>query len=166
MLGRVNGVKKTFLLRFFAIFFSLAFVSLATLSFFVFKIPDLWFFSFCICLGLYEIIKSTFFKLDSAFYLGNLLFFIGLSGFIFLFTKTSIFSSVFILSSFTFASLLTFLCCGQRFHLIIAFSTTFIGFYSYLLIKNLITPVIFIAFIVAFLLLLLIGTIIEIKRRL
>lgn len=165
MYGRILGVKKTLFLRAFAILAVLCFIALCLLSVYVFKIPDLWFYGFCLCLGSFEIVKSMLFKLDSSFYLGTLVTGIGAVGFIFWFTHMPQLAPFYILLAFVTSSLLTALFCGQRFHLIIAFSLSFVGLYAYLLTKSLITPPIFIAFVVAFLVLFILEIILSIKRR-
>lgn len=165
MNGRLFGIKKSTLLKLFALVFFVMFVVFAFLAFYVFKIPDLWFYSFCLFLGLFQILKSKFFKYDSSFYLGTLLTGIGIAGFVFLFTKTVEFALFYILSAFILASVLTFVFCGQRFHLIIAYSINFVGLFGFLLTKNLITIPIFIAFVVPFLVLLIVELIFSIKRR-
>ena len=165
MYGRILGIKKTLFLRGFAVFATLCFVALCLLSVYVFKIPDLWFYGFCLCLGSFEILKSMLFKLDSSFYLGTLVEGIGVVGFIFCFLHTPHLAPFYILLAFISASLLTSLFCGQRFHLIIAFSLSFVGLYAYLLTKSFITPPIFIAFVTAFLVLFILEILLSIKRR-
>ncbi|MDE6583179.1 MAG: hypothetical protein K2K31_00820, partial [Clostridia bacterium] len=59
------------------------------------------------------------FRLDSAFYFGILLILIGISGYLYVFTPTRHYASVYILSSFALTSVLTFCITKQRFHLII-----------------------------------------------
>lgn len=165
MSGRIFGIKKSFLLKVFAILAICSFIALTVLSVLVFKIPELWFYSFCLCFGIFEVVKSFFFKLDSSFYLGNLAFYIGIFGYIFIFTNQTKYAPIFILSAFIISSLLMFLIYKQRFHLILFFSLIFVTVYSYLLINSLITTPIFIAFVVTFLVLLVVTIIIELKRR-
>ncbi len=165
MQGRVLGIKKTYLLRATALICFVAFVALCVLSATIFKKADLWFYSFCLCLGTFELVKSMLFKLDSSFYLGTLLFGIGAVGYIFLFTNTRIYAPFYICLAFIVASVLTAVFCGQRFHLIIAYSIFFVALYALMLIKNFITTPIFIAFIVPFLVLFILGVILGIKRR-
>lgn len=164
MRGRVFGIKKTWFLRGIALFNLLLFVALACVSFLCLKIPNLWFFSLCACIGLYELSKSILFRFDSALYFGALLTNIGANGFVFYLLHQESFAVVFVGISFATASLVTFVLCHQKFHLILAYSISFLTIYSFLLIKNLITPVIFIAFIGAFLIQFIVSIIINIKK--
>lgn len=165
MIGRLFRIKKSIILRWLAVLFSLIFATLVYLSISVFQKPELWFFSFCLCLGLFEIAKSFMFNLDSAFYFGILMTFLGIAGYVFIFTDTAYYVSVFILSAISLASLFTYSVTNQKFHLIIAFSLFFVDIYTFLYLKNLITLPIFIAFIVGFLLLLIVAIILSFFRR-
>lgn len=165
MTGRIFRIKKSTIMKAFALLFFLCFLGFIFLSYFVFKKPDLWFYSFCLFLGLFQILKSKLFKYDSSFYLGTLLNGIGISGFVYIFTNTIDFAVFYILLSFVLASVLTYIFCGQRFHLIIAYSLSFAGLYGFLFTKNLITLPVFIAFLTPFLVLLIVEVIFSIKRR-
>lgn len=165
MQGRWLKIKKTWLLRAVACLLFLIFVGLVFMTAYVFKIADLWFFSFCICIGLLELVESIMFHFDSAFYFGSLLSLIGTSGFVFLFLSLQKFAIFFIAIAFALASAFTAVVYKQQFHLIIAFSIIFPTIYGYLFVKNLITLPIFIAFSVAFLLLLILGIITHLKGR-
>ena len=164
MRGRIFGIKKSIMLWTCAITLFFAFVGATTASTILLKIPDLWFYNFCICLGLFETIKSTFFNLDSSLYFGSLLQSIGSVGYVFWTTNTNLFAPAYILLAFSVASFVTFVFCGQRFQLIISFSLFFVTTYTFLFIKTLITWPIFIAFVGGFLLLLILELIIYIKR--
>jgi len=165
MRSRIFGIKKSILLWISAITLFLLFVASTTLTLYFLKIPDLWFYNFCFCIGIYQTIKSKFFNLDSSFYLGCNLANISAAGFIFWLTDTISFAPAYILLSFALASLLTLCVSGQKFHLVIFFSLIFVTLYTYLLIKKLITLPIFIAFTIGFLVLLILELIIFIKRR-
>lgn len=165
MTGRFLGIKKSIILRWLAVLFILLFAVLVYCSISVFEKPEIWFFSFCLCLGLFEIAKSFMFNLDSAFYFGILLTFLGVAGYVFTFTNTQHYVSVFILSTFALASLFTYSVTEQRFHLIIAFSLFFVAIYCFLYLKSLITLPIFIAFVTTFLLLLIVAIISSFFRR-
>lgn len=154
MKGRVFGIKKSLLLKITAIFLFLCFAVATFFAFYSLKIPDLWFYNFCISLGLFQIVKGFFFKLDSALYIGFLLLFIGLAGYLFWFTETRNYAPFFISLAFILASIFTFIFTGQNFHLIFAYSLIFVTIFALLLIKNFITLPIFIAFISLFLVLL------------
>ncbi len=165
MKGRFAGIKKTYLLRGAASFAFVLFVVGTILSVSLFKIPSLWFFSFCVAIGYFELAKGMLFKLDSSFYLGTLTFLIGVSGFAFLTTNTVDYSPFYISAAFIISSIAAFVVCKQRFHLIFAYSTFFVALFGILLKKSLIILPIFIAFVGAFLLLLLLEIIINFKRR-
>ena len=165
MKGRLFGIKKTYLLRASVIFSIIYFFISTTLFFINFQIFDLWFYNFCISLSIFELTKGFLFKLDSSCYFGFLLLFLGLSGYIYWLTNTIEFSLFYILLSFIFASIITYLKTGQKFHLIFSFSIIFVTIYAFLLKKNFITWSIFIAFVGLFLLLLILEIIIFIKRR-
>ena len=165
MKGRIFGIKKSFFLWVSAIILFLLFLTLDIVLALFLKIPVLWFYSFCLCLGIYELIKSILFRLDSAVYSGSLLSLIGTSGFVFWLTNTSHFALVYILVAFSLSSFITFILCKQTFHLILSYSLFFVSAYSYILIKSLISLPIFIAFICSFLVLLFMEIIFYIKRR-
>ncbi len=154
--GKFLGIKKTYILRTIAIACFLGFLSFVFISIFLFKSPTLWFYAFCVFVGLFELLKAFLFKFDSSVYLGTLLLCIGISGFIFTYTNTEPYSAFYIAISFILASIFTFIFCGQRFHLIIAFSIFFVSIYAILYVINLINLPILIAFLVPFLLLLIV----------
>lgn len=152
--GRFFGIKKTTLLKIFAMLAFFAFVAYIFLCIFWLKDPMIWFFGFCIFLGGFEIIKSFLFRFDSSLYFGSLLSSIGVLGFVFISTGTSSYAGYYIALAFILASLVTYVFSGQKFHLIVAFSTFFVSLYSLLLTKNLITTSNFVAIVVPFLVLL------------
>ncbi len=153
MRGRINGIKKTHILHALFVAFLFLFIAFVVLNIFLLPYPTLWFYAYTFLLGILEISKSRLFKLDSGFYLGSLLFFVGISGFIFTFTKTNEFWYLYILSDFFLASFFTFLITGQFFHLIFDFSLFFLIILTTLFTFSFITLPIFIAFLVAFLVL-------------
>lgn len=165
MNGRIFGIKKTLIQRITNICLCLCFAILLMLSLFVIKKYDLWFFSFCLCVGISQIVKSFFFSIDSSLYLGSLLIFIGVSGFCFNLLNTNVSPVFYICGSFVLASVATFIICKQKFHLIIAYSITFVTIFASLLVENLITTPIFIAFVVPFLVLLGVATFVTLKWR-
>ncbi len=157
-------MKKTWLLRGIALGNLLLFVGLTLMSFLHLNIPNLWFYSFCLCIGAYELSRGLLFKLDSAIYLGSLLTNIGANGFIFYLMDLRNYAIFFIAISFVLASLATFILCHQKFHLILAYSISFLSLYAYLLSKSLITTPIFIAFGCVFLVQLTVSIILNIKK--
>lgn len=164
MRGRVFLIKKTWFLRGIALFNLLVLIGLVCMSFLYLKIPNLWFYSFCLCIGGYELTKGFLFRFDSALYLGMLMTNIGTSGFVFYLLELRSFAGFFVALSFILASLLTFAFCHQKFHLILAYSISFFTLYAFLLTKSLITTPIFIAFATLFLVQLTVSIILNIKK--
>ena len=157
MRGRIGNIKKSKILNVTLISFLILFIAFIPINIIVLnEYKTLWFYAFSTLVGLYEIIKSRFFKLDSAFYFGAVIFLIGISGFIFTFTNTFEFLNVYLLSDFALASLLSFMVCGQKFHLIILYSLFFFLIFQILYKINLITYTISIAISMSFLLLLIV----------
>lgn len=165
MTGYFCGMKKTYILRFLFFLLLVFFVVMTTLSFTILSKPALFFYSFCLSIGLYQVAKGILFRLDSSFYLGSLLNFIGAFGFYFYLSNQTQFSAQYISSAFLFASMVTFLFFLQFFHLIVSYSIFFVNIFGWLLSKNLITLSIFIAFVVPFLVLLSVTIFLSIKWR-
>lgn len=164
MRGKIVGLKKTWLLRAIALLCIPLFVGLVCLCTLRLHLPNLWFYAFCICIGIYELSKGFFFRLDSSIYFGFLMTSIGTSGFCFYLLDLRNYAVMFIALSFALASLITYIFCHQKSHLILSYSISFVGLYGFLLIKNLITTPIFIAFVATFLLQLIVSIIINIKK--
>lgn len=155
MRGRIVGVKKTKILKFVLITYLLLFLTAILINILLIpNYPAFWFFAFSFLVGTYEVMKSRLFKLDSGFYLGSLVTLIGISGFIFLFTNTTEYICEYLLTDFMLASLLTFLICGQKFHLVIVYSLFFALVFTLLFTFSYISLPIFIAILVSYLLLL------------
>lgn len=165
MRGRINGIKKTYILRGLLVSLSLIFLIFLFLDIFILPKKTLWFYCFSFLLGIYEISKSRLFKLDSGFYLGNFLFFLGVSGFIFTLTKTANFWYLYLIFDFFLASFFTFIVCGQYFHLIFDYSLFFLLVFSTFYTFSIITLPIFIAFLVAFLVLFILIIVQNLLRR-
>ncbi len=127
MRGRVLGIKKTNILRcsFFIVW--LLIITETVLSIVLLKNNYLWFYGFCLLLGLHLLIKASLFRLDSSCYFGFLLFFIGLSGIFWNFLPISNYIGSMLIFSFFLASFMTFLFYRQRFQLFIAFILFFAG---------------------------------------
>ena len=155
MRGRILGVKKSKILGVMiivnlAIFITFIFFNAFLLS----EYKTLWFYAFSVLVGVYEITKSRFFKLDSAFYFGTATLLVGISGFVFTFTRTLEYLSLYLLADFALTSLLCAIVCGQRFHLILFYSLFFVLIFDLVQKLNLITYTISIAICIGFLLLL------------
>lgn len=157
--GRFLRIKKSTLLRSALLLFFFSFLTYIFVSIFVIRNSSLWFFGFCIFIGLFELVKSFLFRFDSSFYFGSLLLLVGIFGHIFILTNLTVYSPFFITLAFLLASISTFIFCGQKFHLIIAFSIFFVSIYTLLLTKNIINVSVFLAFVLPFLLLLIIEVI-------
>ena len=135
--GKINGVKKTHILKlslgicFFLCAFFIAF------SIFYFKRYDLWFYIFSCFVGIYLFIKSFLLKIDSSCYFGSLLLFFGISGLcINIFTLD--FKEVYFLISTALASIMVFLFFKQTFHLLLAFMFTYESVNLYLFLSKII----------------------------
>ena len=157
MRSRVFGIKKSLLLKTFAVFLFLLFAISTFFSIYSLKLPSLWFYNFCICVGFFQLAKGFLFNFDSTLYIGFLLTFVGAVGVIFSLTQTANFAIFYILIALSTASVFTFIYAGQKFHLIFAYSLIFVNIFSFLLVKKFITLPIFIAFISLFLVLLVVG---------
>ena len=154
MRGRIGSVKKSNILKWTLITFLLLFFIFIFLNIFIIPYPTLWFYVFCTLLGFYELLKSRFFKLDSSFYLGALVFLIGISGFVFIFTNTIQYVHLYLLGDFFLASILTFIFFGQKFNIVISYLIFFVTIFTLLYTFSLISLPIFIAILVSFLILL------------
>ena len=157
-------MKKTWLLRSIALCSLLAAIGLICMDILYLEIPNLWFYSFCLCIGIYELAKAFLFRFDSALYFGTLMASLGANGYIFYLHGFRHYAVFFIVLSFIAASLVTFIVCHQRFHLILAYSISFVGIYGFLLTKSLITPPIFIAIVALFLIQCTVSIILNIKK--
>lgn len=166
MRGRIVGVKKTKILKFVLITHLLLFLTAILINILIIpNYPAFWFFAFSFFVGTYEVLKSRLFKLDSGFYLGSLLTLIGISGFIFLFTNTTEYVCEYLLTDFILASFLTYLVCGQKFHLVIMYSLFFALVFTLLFTFSYISLPIFIAILVSYLLLLIVIIIVNVFGR-
>lgn len=165
MRGRLGDIKKTNILRFLLFLLTSIFITFLFLNIFIIPIKTLWFYAFCLCVGIFEMAKSRLFKLDSSFYFGSLLFFSGASCFIFTFTNTSNFWYLYLLFSFFLASFFTFIVTGQKFHLVFDYSLLFVIIFSTFFTFSLITLPYFIAFLLSFLVLFILIMVLNFKRR-
>lgn len=165
MLGRLFGIKKTYILRIVATIMLLGFVATIFLDTFLFESPTIWFYSFFIMIGIYHFSKGLLFDFDSSFYFGTLFLCLGSFGIVWTFTSTQKFVWLFVGLSFLVSSLLTFVKFNQKYHLIVCYSIIFVNIYLFCLSKNLITLPNFIAIVVPFLLLLILTSFISLKRK-
>ena len=163
--GRVFGHKKSIILIATAFVMLFSFVILTIVSIFVLKRPVLWFFSFCLTLGFYEMMRAFLFRVDDALYLCALLLGLGVVGFLETYLPLKQFEIVLTLLCFIVASMLTYLVFKQNFHLILAYFFFFVTIFNVLQVKNLISFEISIAFVVCFLVIFIVSIILSIKWR-
>lgn len=153
MRGRIFTIKKTTILRLSFIINLLLFVASSVISFFVIKNYNLWFFMFCLFIGLHLIIRSFLFKFDSSCYFGFLLLFVGIFYLYCLFLNLAMYP-LFILLSFSIASYLTAFFYKQNFHYFLSISLILVDIGLLLYMINIITIWIFLAIILAVVILL------------
>lgn len=165
MNGKVFFLKKSVFLVLVAISVTISFFVATFLTIHFYSIYDLWFYNFCLSLGLYEIVRSWLFRLDNALYLGSLLMYIGIFGYVFWFSNTVEYAVFYIALTFILSSLNLVVFFKQNFHLILAFIIMYVTVFGILTKISLITPPIFIAFVVPFLLLLILELLLLTKRR-
>lgn len=162
MNGRLCKIKKTTLLKLSFIINMFLFIISCVLSFFVFELPDLWFFNFCLFLGIHLIIKGGLFYLDSACYFGFILFFCGLFYIQNLILNILYVYPAFVILSFSISSLFTFCLFKEIYHFFLALSLLFVSIATLVYIIKLISVWIFLA-IIGVVVLLLIGRYLLIK---
>lgn len=154
MRGRILTIKKTTILRLSFVFNFLMFLVMSVLSLVVIKNYDLWFFMFCIFIGLHLLIRSVLFKFDSSCYFGTLLLSIGLLYIYCLGFNITNFYANFIVLSFALASFITAFFFKQTFHYILSFSLIFVALDLLFYTINFISIWIFLAIITVIVLLL------------
>ena len=147
MKSRVLRIKKSTWLTLSLVVNTLFFVATSVLFCLFLNNYNLWFFAFCLFVGLHLINKSLLFKFDSSCYFGVLLFLIGIFYFI-AFNFEIVFNYPFlVLIAFSFASFCTFLFFNQSFQLFLFISLFFVSIGLELFLFNLISIWIFVAFI-------------------
>ena len=147
MKARVFTIKKSTLLNLSLAINFLLFVVASVLFCLFLENYNLWFFLFCVFVGLHLINKSVLFKFDSSCYFGVLLFLIGFLYFVALYFNIFNFYPVFVLSAFSFASLFTYAFFKQPFHLFLALSLFFATIGLLLFLLKFISVWIFVAII-------------------
>lgn len=154
MRGRIFSIKKTTILRLSFIINLILYFTSVVLSFTTLKVDNLWFFSFCVFLGLQLVVKSILFYQDSSCFFGVILFLIG--GFYFFCFYLGLLNLyiVYLLISIAFSSLVTYHYFKQPFQLAIALSLFFASLFTFIFIINLVTIPIFLALLVGDVLLL------------
>ena len=145
MRGRIFTIKKTTLLRLSFIINLVLFIVMSAISFFVIRNYNLWFFMFCIFIGLHLILKSMLFKFDSSCYFGTLLFLLGLMYIYTIVFNITNFYVVFIVIAFALASFFTGFFFKQSFHYFLSFSLYFVSLDMLFYLINFISIWIFLA---------------------
>lgn len=153
MQGRIFKIKKTTILSFSFYLAILSFIVASVLTIVLLKNYYVWFFFFCLFAGLHLLLKSVLFYLDSCFYFGSLLFLIGAFGLLTHFLNLLYFQSVYYILAFAFSSYFTFCFFNQKFHLIAGVCPFLIDIAWFFYKINMITVWIFIAFVLALVLL-------------
>ena len=154
MKGRILSIKKTTLLRLSFIVNFIFYITTLILSLTVFNTKNLWFFSFCIFVGVVLITKSMLFRTDSSCYFGTLLFCIGIFYLYAVYFDIMHFYSVFVIASFSIASFMTFSFFKEQFQLLLCISLFFASITTIIFLLKFISIYIFLAFIFANVLLL------------
>ena len=142
-----------------------SFIILTIVSIFVFKRPELWFFWFCLFVGVCELSKGVLFGIASSFYLGSLLAALSLVCTLSKFSVLQPSLVLYIGLCFAVSSFATYVLFSLDVHLVLSFCVLFVTLYGYLLTKKLISFEIFIDFVVSFLLLLILTMLSNIKWR-
>ena len=157
MRSTIVGIKKTTLLRLSFILAFLSYTVSVILSLTIFKIDNLWFFSFCFFVGFVLITKAFLFHLDSSCFFGTVLFFVGFFYFYCMFFGIYFVYPVFLILAFSIASFITFDIFYQPFQLILALSLFFTSLATFIFILKIISLKIFLAILFAIVLLLICG---------
>lgn len=145
MQGRMFSIKKTTILRLSFIINLILYFTFLIFSFTIFRVDNLWFFSFCVFVGLQLIIKSGLFKHDSSCFFGVSLFFIGIFYFYCYFLHILNLYIVFLLISFSFASFSTYSLFRQPFQLFASISLFFASISTFIYLINILSISIFLA---------------------
>lgn len=147
MRGRLFSIKKTTWLKLSFILNLILFIVTTTVTLLFTRQYDLWFFIFCIFIGVHLIIRGALFKFDSSCYFGYLLLFVGAFYIYCLHLNILSFYSVFVIIAFALASLFTAHFYRQTFHYFLSFSLLFLSIGLILYLINLISLWIFLAII-------------------
>ena len=114
--GRVY-LKKTIILRYFAIFSVMGYLGVMTYFFIIGKPIEEWFSLAILILGFNSLLKSWFWELDSSLFIGSMLIFIGVASLIqnfFMFDIENFYP--WYIFSLSFASIMVFSIFRQKIH--------------------------------------------------
>lgn len=152
MRSKIFGIKKTLFLRISFAIYSLLFILSLYFIFSKLKSYDLWFYSFCFYVGIYQLTKAMLLVQDSSCYIGGFLLTIGLSGFGMFYFRLYNIWYLFLILSFFIASFFTFIRFKYKSHLTISIYLLIELILSYFLQISALSLTIFIAFNVIILL--------------
>ena len=159
MRGKLLGIKKSTLLKCYALINCIIYLVIFALSLTILEYPNLWFYALIGVIGLQLVEKSILLKIDSNLYFGSLLLFSSLFHiYCFCFDILSIYPA-FVVLAFGIASLFTAYFYRQGFHYYIAFWLFVISSATFIFILNYISLIIFLAIVIGCVLLLLLGLI-------
>lgn len=116
MRGRILKIKKSILLKASFALASILFVFSSIFFIFFSSHQDFWFYCFLLEAGFCVFLRGLFLKIDSSYFLGLVMFFIGIMYFYTFFVNISYVFSSFLPLSFALASLLTFSCFQSNLH--------------------------------------------------
>lgn len=128
MRGRILGIKKSYILIAALVLLAVTFLTLTLLTILLFKQYYIWFFILCACCGVYQLLKGTLFRFDSAFYFGILLLSVAGTGFYCTYCN-SYFQSLYYILDFAIASYFTFVFFGQKFQLYLGILLYFVALF-------------------------------------
>lgn len=154
MRGRLLNIKKTTLLRLSFILNLILYVIVTALCYKNFEEENLYFFLFCIFVGIHLLLKSMLFRLDSSCYFGNLLLGIGAFYLYCWWLDILFIYTVFIMLVFAFSSFTNYCYFSQPLHLYLSFSCLFVAIGLGLYHIKLISLLFFLAIVVGSMLLL------------
>lgn len=153
MRGRILRVKKTTLLIISVALCLSAIIGLGVTSW-CNGYKNEWFFIFCAFVGVHFLFRAYLMRVDSNFYLGIVMFLVGVSYFYCEMAGVLKIYPSFILLAFAFASFFTYFAYKQPFQFIIFLSLIFATFGLAFYLLNLLSLYIFLAFLLLSVLLL------------
>ena len=147
MRGRFLSIKKTTILRLSFVLCMIFYATLTIFSITTKRIENAWFYYFCISVGIFLIIKSLLFRLDSSCFFGCILLFVGVFYFLVFFENIEFLFSVFVLFAFSISSFNTYVFFNQPFQFYISLSLFFASVLTFIFILGIISLGFFLALI-------------------
>lgn len=114
--GRILKIKKSTLLKASFGLASILFIFSSIFFIFFSRYQDFWFYCFLLEAGFCVFLRGLFLKIDSSYFLGLLMFFVGAMYFYTFFVNISHVFPSFLPLSFALASLLTYACFQNKLH--------------------------------------------------